>query len=1035
MVLVVARLTLRRMGNQVHRMPLAALLWIGSAGVRAEPAFDYPSFLAQLRVPADFTIELAAGVPVLRFPMFACLDEEGRLYVAESSGNDLYRGLETLSRDCRVLRLEDSDGDGRFDRATVFQDRVTFPMGLAWREDRLYLADPPDLVALSDTDGDGRADRREVILSGFGHTDNGSLHGLTFGPDGFLYFTMGTPDGWKLPQGDGSFLEGISGALFRCRPDGSRLEVVSRGFVNLVEVEFLPGGEIIGTDNWYQLPAGGYRDALVDCAPGGLYPYAPDIGTPLPRTGITLPPLILTPAVAHSGIVRLRTDGFPADWRDNLFVAEHNTRKVVRYELRREASTFAATAADFATSEHPDFHPSDVLEDADGSLLIVDTGGWYVEHCPTGRIRSSRAPGGIYRVRWSDAPKADGGGGRLKWREMGAPDLVRLLDETRSHVAERAASELVRRGETGTLMAALADGENPAVRRHVVWPLAQMPGEESLGVMLELLDDPVPETVAAIARALVLRGDKDAGDHLASLLDSAHASVRRAAAEALAVCGGPAHAERLASALASAADDFEEHACIAALLALADEAFVRGLLGHGSPRVRRAALHLLDQPPIATLEFSDLVPALGDEDALLRAAAVRLLEGHAEWANAALPWLRKQLEAGTADAGDAVAPGALMKAFQTNPGVRELIGETLAAEGDAPQQVRGLMLKILPTLTAEPPEPSWLRAILEALENPVLRAAALHAATAYPSAELEPVLTQLAEDPSVPRSERLLAARAGASEPVLGEGVFELALSCLPPNSSASERSIGVELLGRARLSARQLVRLLEDLEEAGTVSPEVLLRAMSRAASDGTRPALGRFFAARLEAGWSPSRAAIEQVLAIFPASSEERAVLAASWEENHLAMPARLREFLPLLKGGDAARGRESFGKAACAGCHRVGEFGSELGPDLTKIGAIRSGEDLLESILYPSASFAQGYEPYRLTRRDGEELYGNLVEQGSEGVTLCDAGGMLRHVAARDVALLERQELSAMPEGLERLLTREQFRDLLEYLQSLR
>ena len=137
---------------------------------------------------------------------------------------------------------------------------------------------------------------------------------------------MGEPDGWKLPRGDGSFLEGVAGALFRCRPDGSRPEVISRGFENLVEIEFMPGGEFIGTDNWYQKPAEGYRDALIDCAPGGLYPYAPDRGTPLPRTGLTLPPLILLPAVAHSGLMRPRGTGLPATWRDSLFVAEHNTR-------------------------------------------------------------------------------------------------------------------------------------------------------------------------------------------------------------------------------------------------------------------------------------------------------------------------------------------------------------------------------------------------------------------------------------------------------------------------------------------------------------------------------------------------------------------------------------------------------------------------------------------------------------------------------------------------------------------------------------
>ena len=254
---------------------VSTLAFLAASGpVSCADEFDYGAFLKTVQVPPGFTIELAAGEPALRFPMFACFDDEGRLYVAESSGKDLYAGLQKLTRDCRVSRLEDADGDGRFEKSVVFHEGVTFPMGLAWHDGKLYLADPPNLVALTDTDGDGRADKREVILSGFGHADNGSLHGLSFGPDGLLYFTMGEPDGWKLPRGDGSFLEGVAGALFRCRPDGSRPEVISRGFENLVEVEFMPGGEFIGTDNWYQKPAGGYRDALVDCAPGGLYPYA-----------------------------------------------------------------------------------------------------------------------------------------------------------------------------------------------------------------------------------------------------------------------------------------------------------------------------------------------------------------------------------------------------------------------------------------------------------------------------------------------------------------------------------------------------------------------------------------------------------------------------------------------------------------------------------------------------------------------------------------------------------------------------------------
>src|SRR6266545_6280784 len=121
------------------------------------------------RAPPGFAVSPAAREPEVVFPMFAALDERGRLFVAESSGLDLYAELKALTRRCRVRLLEDRDGDGRFESSGVFADGLTFPMGLAWRDGRLYVADPPELVALEDTDGDGRADSRRTLLSGFGH--------------------------------------------------------------------------------------------------------------------------------------------------------------------------------------------------------------------------------------------------------------------------------------------------------------------------------------------------------------------------------------------------------------------------------------------------------------------------------------------------------------------------------------------------------------------------------------------------------------------------------------------------------------------------------------------------------------------------------------------------------------------------------------------------------------------------------------------------------------------------------------------------
>src|SRR5882762_10379027 len=171
-----------------------------------------PSAPPKMHVPEGFIVEQVAGEPETVFPMFGAFDDRGRLFVAESSGLDLYKEISALTRKCRIRLLEDPDEHGRFRKSTVFADKLVFPMGLVWRDGKLYVADPPDLITLEDTDGDGKADKRTVLLKDFvGHRDNGSLHGLVFGPDGLLYLTTGHPDGFRLRQPDGSMLQGESG--------------------------------------------------------------------------------------------------------------------------------------------------------------------------------------------------------------------------------------------------------------------------------------------------------------------------------------------------------------------------------------------------------------------------------------------------------------------------------------------------------------------------------------------------------------------------------------------------------------------------------------------------------------------------------------------------------------------------------------------------------------------------------------------------------------------------------------------------------
>ena len=108
--------------NRSGTLSVVALLavFVG-ASIRAATPFDYDTLLKAVRVPPEFTIELAAGEPLIRFPMFACFDDAGHLYVAESSGRDLYAGLKNLSRDCRVSRLEDADAMAASRRRSCFR--------------------------------------------------------------------------------------------------------------------------------------------------------------------------------------------------------------------------------------------------------------------------------------------------------------------------------------------------------------------------------------------------------------------------------------------------------------------------------------------------------------------------------------------------------------------------------------------------------------------------------------------------------------------------------------------------------------------------------------------------------------------------------------------------------------------------------------------------------------------------------------------------------------------------------------------------
>ena len=158
----------------------------------ASPAAQFKFPNQTLTVPEGFEVELVAGPPLVNRPISADFDEQGRLYVTDSSGSNDKVLKQLEDKPNRIVRLEDSDGDGRFDRSAVFADQVAFPEGAMWFNGSLYVAAPPSIWKFTDTNHDGVADKREEWFQGKTITGCANdLHGPYPGPDGWIYWCKG----------------------------------------------------------------------------------------------------------------------------------------------------------------------------------------------------------------------------------------------------------------------------------------------------------------------------------------------------------------------------------------------------------------------------------------------------------------------------------------------------------------------------------------------------------------------------------------------------------------------------------------------------------------------------------------------------------------------------------------------------------------------------------------------------------------------------------------------------------------------------
>ena len=244
-------------------------------------------------LPEGFTIELVAGPPLVNRPVSADFDEVGHLYVSDSSGSNEKVEIQLQKKPHRIVRLTDSKGSGKFDKATTYADQMAFPEGVMWHAGSIYVGAPPSIWKLTDVDGDGIAEKRQEWFNGktLGHCAN-DLHGPYLGPDGWFYWTKGA---WAKQDYtvNGKPWTTKASHIFRCKPDGTGFEpVMTGGMDNPVGIAFTATGDRILTNTFFQQPAGGKRDGLIHAIYGGVYgkDHAPVYDHPW--TGPTLMPVL-----------------------------------------------------------------------------------------------------------------------------------------------------------------------------------------------------------------------------------------------------------------------------------------------------------------------------------------------------------------------------------------------------------------------------------------------------------------------------------------------------------------------------------------------------------------------------------------------------------------------------------------------------------------------------------------------------------------------------------------------------------------------
>jgi putative membrane-bound dehydrogenase-like protein len=465
-------------------------------GVANNAPIDEKTFREVVQAPPGFDVTLYAAPPKVNSPVAIAAAPSREIYVAVDEEGSLGR---TPGRG-RIVRLLDTDGDGKADVSTVFAT-VDHPRGVIVRGGSVWVMHPPTLSVFHDDDGDGVADRQEVLVTGLTTdmiTNRGGDHttnGIRMGIDGWIYICVGDY-GIKEAKGkDGRIIVQRGGGILRVRPDGTELEVYCTGLRNPFDVAVDPFLNLFTRDNTND--GGGWDTRVSLLTQTANYGYTQLFAN---FTDETMPTLGTFGGGGGTGGLFVQDPRWPENYRNTLFTGDWGRSEVYRHELKPRGPTFDLKQEVFL--KMPRATGMDI--DADGRLYVASWRGGeasvYVG--PNVGFVACITPKGLKPTPFPDLKKID------------VVQLVRLLAAPQSVTRLHAQGEILRRGRnpqcTDAIVALASDSTAPLEGRvAAVFTLKQLDGRNSHPALLKLGADPAVREFAL--RALTDRKAELAG--------------------------------------------------------------------------------------------------------------------------------------------------------------------------------------------------------------------------------------------------------------------------------------------------------------------------------------------------------------------------------------------------------------------------------------------------------------------------------------------------------------------------------------------